>query len=58
MSEVTYAGMQKRIEALKSALAQAADALHFGGQKARSPSFATQLFAAEQAARAALGEKE
>jgi hypothetical protein len=46
----------KEIEILKAALKEAADALHFGGQKARSPSFASKIFLAESNARKVLDE--
>ena len=54
MSEVTYDALKKRIAELEDALAKAADDLHYGAQKARTPSFATVLFDAEKNARATL----
>jgi len=46
----------REIEVLKAALKEAADALHFGGQKARSPSFASKIFLAESNVRKVLDE--
>lgn len=57
--EMNVAALQRRVAELEAALAEAADNIRYGAQKARTISFATILFDAEKNARAALvGEKK